>query len=339
MKWSLRWLACWLCLLSSTSLSAHELRTGFLFLQQQGDSQNFSQNFSQDFDVSWKLPARLLGQGLPVPAFPEDCELTQQGSDNRLIQRWQLHCQTPLAGRDIRLDALAEGLDSALLQIRYGDGRVISKFISAGQTRYRVSGQSSWQEVAGDYLLLGVEHILLGIDHILFVFLLLLYVDGFWRLLKTITAFTVAHSITLALASLGLIHVQQAPVEAFIALSIVFLASEIARRYLFDQPEQGLSARYPWLVVFLFGLVHGLGFAGALAEIGLPQDQLVSALLFFNIGIEVGQLLFVLTVSLLYRLLSQRLSSRSAQGLQLGAVYVVGGIAMYWLIERVSVAL
>ena len=148
---------------------------------------------------------------------------------------------------------------------------------------------SAW-EVAGIYLTLGVDHILGGVDHLLFVLALLLLVRGSTLLFKTITAFTVAHSLTLALAALGVLNVPGAPVEAVIALSILFLACEIVRT---RGGEIGLTARYPWVVAFTFGLLHGLGFAGALAEVGLPETAIPLALLFFNVGVEVGQLLFV----------------------------------------------
>jgi hydrogenase/urease accessory protein HupE len=148
-------------------------------------------------------------------------------------------------------------------------------------------------QVAGTYLHLGVEHILFGIDHLLFVLALLLLVKGWWRLVQTVTAFTVAHSLTLAAATLGFVHVPQQPVEAVIALSIVFVASEIVHE---RQDRSGLSARQPWIVAFAFGLLHGFGFAGALSEVGLPQTAIPVALLFFNVGVELGQLLFIVSV-------------------------------------------
>ena len=179
---------------------------------------------------------------------------------------------------------------------------------------------------------MGVKHILLGIDHLLFVLGLVLIVRSTPRLVKTITAFTLSHSITLALATLGFVHVPQAPVEAVIALSILFLASELARR---NRGESGLTARRPWLVAFSFGLLHGFGFAGALSEVGLPETDIPLALLLFNLGVEAGQLLFVAAVlALLW--CGRRLATSAPRWLQDAPAYAVGSLAAFWLIERVA---
>ncbi len=169
---------------------------------------------------------------------------------------------------------------------------MVQRLTPQAPARQSLRQQSGWS-VAGTYLSLGVEHILLGIDHLLFVLALLLITRGTWRLVKTVTAFTVAHSITLALATLGFVHVPQAPVEAVIALSIVFVAAEIVR---VRNGRDGIAARAPWIVAFTFGLLHGFGFAGALARVGLPEGHIPLALLFFNVGVEVGQLLFIAAV-------------------------------------------
>ncbi|MEO2176783.1 MAG: HupE/UreJ family protein, partial [bacterium] len=177
------------------------------------------------------------------------------------------------------------------------------------------------------YLLLGIEHLLLGIDHVLFVLVLLTIVSGWKNLLKVVTSFTVAHSMTLGLSALGIVTVSQAPVEAMIALSIVLLAWESLKG------KTGLVNRTPWLVAFAFGLLHGLGFASALAEIGLPQFGALVALLLFNIGIELGQLIVIgiaLGGAFLYRRLPWNLDYQvAATGL-----YLIGGVATYWAIDR-----
>lgn len=191
-------------------------------------------------------------------------------------------------------------------------------------------------EVARTYTVLGIEHILMGVDHLLFVLALLLLVDSRRRLLVTITAFTVAHSITLALASLGVLSVPGPPVEASIALSIVFVASEIIHA---RQGRPGLTQRYPWVVAFTFGLLHGLGFAGALAEVGLPPLSVPTALLFFNVGVEIGQLLFIAAVLAfiwLSRQAVRRLGLPSVNGLWRVVPYAIGGVASYWLFERIA---
>jgi hydrogenase/urease accessory protein HupE len=186
--------------------------------------------------------------------------------------------------------------------------------------------------LAYTYLALGVEHILLGIDHLLFILALLMIVRGRRRMLLAITAFTVSHSITLALASLGVVHVSGAPVEAVIALSIVFLATEIVHG---KQGRPGLTERRPWVVAFVFGLLHGLGFAGALAEIGLPENAIPLSLFFFNVGVEIGQLLFVALV-LALALLGRRLAAWRPEQIGPLPAYGIGAVAAYWTIERIT---
>ena len=195
--------------------------------------------------------------------------------------------------------------------------------------------------MATAYLGLGVEHILFGVDHLIFVLALILLVKGWKRVLLTVTAFTVAHSITLGAATLGYLNVPGPPVEAAIALSIVLVAVEIVN---VSRGQESLAARIPWLIAFAFGLLHGLGFAGALSEVGLPGHAIPVALLFFNIGVELGQLLFVAAVMLLYsgwqRLWLRVAPVGATQSHSLptiGAAYCIGGIASFWLIERVYV--
>jgi hydrogenase/urease accessory protein HupE len=190
-------------------------------------------------------------------------------------------------------------------------------------------------EVVTTYTILGIEHILSGFDHLLFVLALVLLVRGTRRLLVTITAFTAAHSLTLAGATLGWVHVPAAPVEASIALSIVFVASEIVH---LRQGRTSLTQRYPWVVAFTFGLLHGFGFAGALAEVGLPPSSIPIALLFFNVGVEIGQLLFVaavLTVIAVGSRAGQRLRWSQPPWLWRVAPYAIGGLASFWLVERI----
>jgi hydrogenase/urease accessory protein HupE len=195
-----------------------------------------------------------------------------------------------------------------------------------------VEGPRSSFSVGAEYLLLGFDHILAGVDHLVFVLGLTLIVGGGWRLVKTITAFTVAHSITLALSTLGHVRVSHAPVEAAIALSIVFLARELL---LMRRGQPGLTSRAPWLVAFAFGLLHGLGFAGALREIGLPQGDIPLALLAFNIGVEAGQLAFVAVVLALLAI-GRRISSDTLPK-WLGQVpaYAIGTVAAFWTLERI----
>ena len=189
-------------------------------------------------------------------------------------------------------------------------------------------------EVIGTYTWLGIEHILTGADHLLFVLALVLIVRSRRQLLITITAFTIAHSITLALATLNLVRIPGPPVEATIALSIVFVASEIVR---LRRGREGLAARKPWVIAFAFGLLHGLGFAGALAEIGLPQNAIPLALLFFNVGVEIGQLMFVVAVlaaaAIAHRLIRRHTEPRWTKVM---LAYLIGSVASFWVFERIA---
>jgi hypothetical protein len=189
-------------------------------------------------------------------------------------------------------------------------------------------------DVVRAYTVLGIEHILGGVDHLLFVLALLLLVRGLGRLVATVTAFTVAHSVTLAAATLGFVHVPSAPVEATIALSILFLASELARQQLAGGASRAdLTARFPWVVAFSFGLLHGFGFAGALSEIGMPAKAVPLALLFFNVGVELGQLAFiaaVLAVGWGFR----RAALVAPRGWPRAAAYGIGSVAAFWFVQR-----
>ncbi len=207
-----------------------------------------------------------------------------------------------------------------------GDGSVITVALSEMK-----AGAASVTNLAGRYLVLGGEHILFGVDHLLFVLGLLLLLQGFWRLLKTITAFTVAHSITLAFAVLGIFPVPGAPIEVLIALSIAFLAREILMGL---QGQKTLVHSKPWIVAFAFGLIHGFGFAGALGEIGLSDADIPLALLFFNLGVEAGQVAFIGVLLTLHYVISKYLS-HLLPSIQRGLAYGLGSIATYWFLERV----
>ena len=207
-----------------------------------------------------------------------------------------------------------------------------TSIVRSAQPWFQFAAREGAWSVAGAYTALGVEHILLGIDHLLFVLALLMICGTTRQLVLTVTAFTAAHSVTLALATLGVIHVPQRPVEAVIALSIVFVAAEIvhARRGV-----RGLTARAPWLVALLFGLLHGLGFAGALAEVGLPQNNIPVALFFFNLGVEIGQLMFVGGVLVLVAAI-RRLRIGLPRWSPFVVPYAIGSLAMFWVIERIA---
>ncbi|MEE9184348.1 MAG: HupE/UreJ family protein [Acidimicrobiia bacterium] len=306
---------------------AHEVRPGYLELRQTGP---------EIYDVLWKVPARGdLRLGLYV-RLPENCQpitpKAHYGAGGAFLERWTIRCAGKLAGRTIAIEGLSTTLTDVLVRLEGSDGTSQVARLTPSAPAFVVEAAPTRAQVAGTYLRLGVEHILGGIDHLLFVLALLLIVKGRWLLLKTITAFTVAHSITLAVATLGFVHVPSAPVEAVIALSIVFLGSEIAHSRM---GKPGLTQKYPWVVAFTFGLLHGFGFAGALAEIGLPQGQIPLALLLFNGGVEVGQLMFIGTVLGLMAAF-QRFSVRLPAWAWRVPTYAIGSIAAYWLLTRTT---
>jgi len=327
---------CWLWLVAATA-QAHEVRPGYLELRETDAGR---------YQALWKVPAR--GDyrlGLEVD-LPGNC--TGQANQGSLVgaafvQRWQTSCSGGLTGQRIGIEGLSATMTDVLVRIEGLDGTIQTARLTPDAPSFEVTASPGSLDVAAVYFLLGVEHILLGVDHLLFVLGLMFLVRGWRSLILTVTAFTVAHSITLAAATLGLVHVPQAPVEAVIALSVVFVAAEILRG---DRGVPGLATRYPWSVAFVFGLLHGLGFAGALAEVGLPQQNIPVALLFFNVGVEAGQLLFIAGVALLLAL-GARWSARSATGLAAGAwhagrpirvavAYVIGPVAAFWLVQRVA---
>jgi len=325
-KW---WLYCCLFLCIAPA-HADVFRPAYLQLQQRD---------AQTFDVTWKIPALDERTTIRVmPVFPPGArELTSRSSiyaSGAAVLRWQIAVPGGLEGKPVSFANLAEsGLD-VLIRVERADGTEQLARILPSAPTFTLKASPGRFEVAGTYTLLGIEHIWTGVDHLLFVLALIMIVRGKRRLLATITAFTVAHSITLALATLNVIRIPGPPVEATIALSIVFVAGEIINLH---HGRAGLAARKPWVVAFAFGLLHGLGFAGALAEIGLPQNDIPLALLFFNVGVEIGQLLFIIVVlslaAAVKRLFRRPLDARWSV---VTPAYLIGGMASYWLLERIA---
>lgn len=245
--------------------------------------------------------------------------------------RWSTVCAGGLTGQTIAIDGLNATLTDVLVRLEGADGTTQVTRLTPADASFEVEKAPSAIDVTGTYFGLGVEHILFGIDHLLFVLALLVLVEGRRRLVGTITAFTLAHSLTLAVATLGFVRVPQSPVEAFIALSIVFVATEIVHARL---GRPGLTQRWPWVVAFTFGLLHGFGFAGALTEIGLPAAAVPLALFFFNVGVEAGQLLFVGACLVLAGVARRIPVPRPALDLRVLA-YAIGTVAAFWTIERV----
>jgi hydrogenase/urease accessory protein HupE len=319
--------------------SAHEVRPGYLELREVS---------GEGYEVLWKVPAkgdRRLGLYVRLPGHCSRGEPQSHFVGGAYIERWRSHCDEALTGSRITIDGLSSTRTDVLARVERANGTSQTVRLTPKNPTFTVSAAAGTGEVIRTYFVLGVEHILLGIDHLLFVLALLFLVRNWPRLIGTVTAFTVAHSLTLAAATLGWVQVAQAPVEAAIALSIVFVAAEVmhARR-----GHPGLAARMPWVVAFVFGLLHGLGFAGALRDVGLPEHAIPLALAFFNIGVEAGQLLFIAVFFLLVWLSSQLLPARPAGGnrrvmsptwdtagkLSLPAAYLIGTLASFWLIER-----
>jgi hydrogenase/urease accessory protein HupE len=311
---------------------AHEVRPAYLELHQSG---------ADSYDALWKVPGRgdSMRLGLYVE-LPEGCVNLSEPrgifAGGSFTERWNVKCAGGLDGRTINISGLASTLTDVLVRLERLDGTTQVVRLTPSAPSFVVQASLGRMQVAGTYLLLGVEHILGGIDHLLFVLALLLLVRGWRRVAVTVTAFTLAHSITLAGATLGLVHVQQKPVEAVIALSIVFVAGEIVHG---KQGLPGLTSRWPWVVAFTFGLLHGFGFAGALREVGLPQTSIPVALLFFNFGVELGQLLFIASVFAVVTVARQGMRRTSllhpAWALRLPP-YAIGGVAAYWVIQRIA---
>jgi hydrogenase/urease accessory protein HupE len=317
-------LALWLTVSSSF---AHGLRLAYLDLREESPG---------EFSVVWKT--QIVAGALTVlePRFSGQIQITEppvsRETANAVVQTWRLRAIEPLRGQTLHIAGLATAMDDALVRLEFANGTTWVKRLTAAEPSAMIPlAQSGWS-VAWEFLQLGIEHILLGIDHLLFVLALLIITQGTLRLVKTVTAFTVAHSITLGLATLGLVHVPSKPVEAVIALSIVFVAIEIIHA---QRGRIGLTANAPWVVAFTFGLLHGFGFAGALSELGVPSGHVPTALLFFNVGVELGQLAFI-TVVLIFMKITLSLRSALPHWTELVPPYVIGSVAMFWVLQRTA---
>lgn len=308
---------------------AHEVRPGYLQVQETS---------ADEFDIVWKVPANGEYRLSLYARLPDGCTgKPTQGTfaGGAFVERWHAKCPGGLVGKTIAIDGLSATRTDVLARVERLDGTTQTARLTPEQTSFEVSRSPNRFEVARTYSVLGFHHILLGIDHLLFVLGLLLIVSDRWMLLKTITAFTIAHSITLAIATLGYASAPVPPLNAAIALSILFLGPEIVRAW---RGQTSFTIRHPWVVAFAFGLLHGFGFASGLTTMGLPRPEIPVALLFFNLGVEAGQLAFVLVVLLLER------SFRSLQihwprAVELLPGYAVGSLGAFWLIQRTLVML
>jgi hydrogenase/urease accessory protein HupE len=313
--------------LTPTPLASHPLDPALLELRESADGQ---------VALLWRVP-RAQPTNAPLrPTLPARCASRTEPSVSEtasatLTIRWHVDCGPgSLVGEHVGVEGLRERKTEALVRIHLADGRLIQTVLRGDESLFRVPDRGSRFGVIKSYLALGFEHILTGLDHLAFVLGLVLLVRGRRRLLWTITAFTLGHSVTLSLAVLGLVRVPQAPVEALIAASIFVVAVELSR----DGQREHWMRRMPWLMAVIFGLLHGLGFAGALAQVGLPAEEIPLALVAFNVGIELGQLIFVAVV-LAARAGLHALPGRWPIAAAPVPAYTIGALAAFWVIDRV----
>ncbi len=316
-----------LLLLAAPSASAHESRPAYLQL---------TETAAQEFDVLFKTPRRGELSLALEPRLSGNIEVivppVARATEGASVETWRIRARDPLAGRSLAIEGLENTLTDTLLRIEYADGSSWTHLLSPAAPEVTLPERPSGWDVAGTYLPSGIEHILLGWDHLLFVLGLVLLASGWRKLVGAITAFTAAHSITLAAATLGWAQIPSKPLEAAIALSIAFVAVEVIYA---KRGRITFATRRPWTIAFAFGLLHGFGFAGVLNEVGLPAGQIPAALLFFNIGVEIGQLLFVAAVLALGAALKTA-SPRSPRWANSIPAYLVGSMAMFWVFERVA---
>ncbi len=316
------------CVLSSQAVKADEIRASLLMIEQVT---------AQDYQIRFNVPAKDNRQRLALNViFDSSVEITvpAQGHflDGAYVSEWQIRHANALKGTLLHIDGLNKTPTDVLVRIERLDGTSAMMRLTPDSPTIELAVDSSWGSVVQSYLVLGVEHILIGADHLLFVLALLLLISNRMTLVTTITSFTIAHSITLVLSTLQIIVLPIPPIEACIALSIVFVCSEILA---VQRGKKSLSKERPWLVAFCFGLLHGLGFAAVLGEIGLPQDALMTALIVFNIGVELGQLLFIAAVLVLMYCFKRVMPTTSPWMIRV-PVYFIGSVSSFWLIERVA---
>ena len=320
------------------AVQAHEVRPAYLELRETAPN---------EYSVLWRTPV-LSGMRLPVALkLPDGVRnvkepVVQELTDSLLERRWIDAGAGGLAGKRIEFPGLQLTITDVLARVERLDGTHFTELVRPSRPWLEIAAPRGALATAGAFFAQGVEHILLGFDHLLFVLGLLFLVSGWRQLILTVTAFTIAHSITLAAAALGFVNVPQAPVEAAIALSIVFVAAEILRA---TRGEAGLAERFPWVVAFAFGLLHGFGFAGALREVGLPEQDIAVALLFFNVGVEAGQLAFIAAAVTVLSIVTRAMGSRDRVRrdpwhaetlLRQPVAYAIGSVAAFWVIQRIA---
>lgn len=309
-------------------VDAHELRPAFLSITEAGEFQ---------YSVLWKTPALGEKQLALKANFPQTCQSSnglRRIEENKFaIETWTLTCSHSLRGHSIQIGGLEKTLTDVLIKTTWIDGASFTARLTPDNTSLYFSEAKVQGGVVKTYFILGVQHILGGIDHLFFVLAVMLLITRGRKLFFAITAFTIGHSVTLAMATLDVVRLEPSLVELLIAMSIVLMAYEAARHW---RGQSGLTLTYPWLVTFCFGLLHGFGFAGALRAIGLPQTDLPAALLFFNIGVEAGQLLFIFTVLVFISIPPLKRVSHTGRVRNI-ANYIVGTVAVFWALQRIMI--
>ena len=324
MRMVLRWVVLLMSLMAVPAY-ADGLRPGYL---------EFTQRDASQWQLVWKAPLRSGVTADTQPILPEVCRIVTAAppvfSNSAVTLRADVECHSNIAGARIGLSNLQSAQTDILVRVAPLNRSVQLFRLTASTPIVEITPRPDRFQVAQSYFVLGVEHILEGFDHLLFVIALVLLLSGFWMIAKAVTAFTLAHSMTLIATTLGLVGLPQAPVEAVIALSIIFLAVEVAKK---RSAKLRFSQRAPWVVAFLFGLLHGFGFAGALREIGLPESDVPTALLTFNLGVEAGQLMIV-TATVAVVAIMRRIAPAWLPLVLRLSIYAIGTAASYWFIDR-----
>ncbi|MFI5120973.1 MAG: HupE/UreJ family protein [Thermoanaerobaculia bacterium] len=310
---------------SARPARAHDVRPGFLEMEEKSPGV---------YAFLWKAPAGGEVEIRIAPVLPAGCALVtpdrEQLTPGAVLVRGTVRCEGGIGGKSIAIAGLDSTTTDVLVRLKHADGRLESHLLGPASPSVTLGGATTAGQRAGSYLELGVGHILMGVDHLLFVLGLLLIVSDRWMLVKTISSFTLAHSLTLAIATLGYASAPLPPLNAAIALSILFLGPEIVRTW---RGETSFTIRHPWVVAFAFGLLHGFGFASGLSAMGLPKAEIPLVLLLFNVGVEIGQVLFVAVILLLERSF-RTLEIRWPRWAEALPGYTVGSLGAYWTIQR-----
>jgi hydrogenase/urease accessory protein HupE len=323
-------LGIWLLIFAmpAASVRADDMRPGYL---------EFSQTSPGDWTLIWKAPTKGGMTYQTSPVLPAGCKVRgapeMEFAAASVTARYNVRCSESVSGKKIGLSGFENSQTDALVRVAATGRPIMALRLTAGQPLVVIPNRPDRMQVARTYFVTGAEHIVFGYDHLLFVAAMVLLLGSTWPVAKAITAFTVAHSITLIGATIGFFSLPQRPVEAIIALSILFLAVEIIKR---EPGNPRLSERAPWVVAFAFGLLHGFGFAGALKEIGLPETDVPAALLTFNLGVEAGQLAIVGLILLIMAAL-RHYAETLLRPAVIGTTYAIGSTASFWFIERIMV--